>query len=678
MMLSSPLRAPVLAALLFLAGALRAEPAVELEPVQVAAPSAMLDRDPSPTHRIAGGVARVEADSYADRYSLTLRDMLAWTPGVIAQPRFAEEVRLSIRGSGLARGFHLRGIELLVDGVPINLADGSGDFQELDPLLYSHIDVYRGASALSRGAATLGGAIEFTTPTGRAAVDRGQLRFEAGSHGTVRLHASHAVAGERADAWIGATTSYSDGWRDQSRTASGRLAGNTGWRWSDHAETRVWLNINALNAELPGTLSLADALSNPQQTTPIGEINDYGRDIRSVRTAVRHRVELDNGLGQGRVDVGGYYFQKRLYHPVFQIVDQNGDFHGGFVRYLQAYTLFGLDAEWTLGAVWRDGSNDARRFINERGLRGALTVDAVERADQLTLYAEHRLAVTQRLVAIAGVQWLRATRDFEDLLNPDNSDDIRYQRASPSVGLIYALRDGVQWFANVSRSAEPASFSELNQARPGETGFVPLALQRAWSVESGLRGGLGAWDWDLTVYHARLRGELLQFTTDQDIPASTFNADRTVHQGVEAGLRYALTAGLDLGGVWTYSDFRFDADARYGDNRLAGVPRHFGRVDLRMRWSGNGGEWHLSPGLEMASSATVDFANTLTAPGWAVLQLSGGWTRGPLSLFTELRNLGDHRYVSNFSTITDARLANTNVFYPGEGRSVYAGVRHAF
>ena len=41
--------------------------------------------------------------------------------------------------------------------------------------------------------------------------------------------------------------------------------------------------------------------------------------------------------------------------------------------------------------------------------------------------------------------------------------------------------------------------------------------------------------WDATVYPARVKDELLQFTTNADIPASTFNAGSTIHQGLELG-----------------------------------------------------------------------------------------------------------------------------------------------
>ena len=36
------------------------------------------------------------------------------------------------------------------------------------------------------------------------------------------------------------------------------------------------------------------------------------------------------------------------------------------------------------------------------------------------------------------------------------------------------------------------------------------------------------------------------------------------------------------------------------------------------------------------------------------------------------------RYAAEFGAITDAALAPTDVFYPGEGRSVFAGIGYRF
>ena len=117
----------------------------------------------------------------------TIKDVLDYVPGVFAQPKWGEDTRLSI-GLGLSRNFHLRGVELFLDGIPINTADGFGDFQEIDPTAYRYVEVYKGANALRFGAASLGGAINFVTPSGRDASRSARARISEAS--ALRLQSS--------------------------------------------------------------------------------------------------------------------------------------------------------------------------------------------------------------------------------------------------------------------------------------------------------------------------------------------------------------------------------------------------------------------------------------------------------------------------------------------------------
>ena len=89
---------------------------------------AAADKAETSASKTAGGTDVISHKDYADKTIVSLRDTLAFSPGVYTQPRFGQEIRISIRGSGLSRGFHMRGLTLLQDGIPINLADDNGDF----------------------------------------------------------------------------------------------------------------------------------------------------------------------------------------------------------------------------------------------------------------------------------------------------------------------------------------------------------------------------------------------------------------------------------------------------------------------------------------------------------------------------------------------------------------------
>ena len=129
--------------------------------------------------------------------------------------------------------------------------------------------------------------------------------------------------------------------------------------------------------------------------------------------------------------------------------------------------------------------------------------------------------------------------------------------------------------------------------------------------------------------------------------------------------------------TYSWSDFRFDGDRVYGRNQLPVVPEHLYRAELRYDHPAG---WFVAPLVEWSiRDAWVDHANTLKSPGYAVASLNAGWdvTRS-VSVFADLRNLFDERYISNFGAVTDARAASTAVFFPGDGRSAFVGVRLSY
>ena len=145
--------------------------------------------------RTPGAVSVVSNESYEARSATGLTDLLRDVPGVLAQRRYGEESRFSIRGSGIDQSYHQRGVLFAQDGVPFADADGFSDFQKLDPLTARYIEVYRGGNALRFGGAQLGGAVNLVTPTGRSAESPNLFRAELGSFGFER------VAGQLAREW---------------------------------------------------------------------------------------------------------------------------------------------------------------------------------------------------------------------------------------------------------------------------------------------------------------------------------------------------------------------------------------------------------------------------------------------------------------------------------------------
>lgn len=658
-----------------------------------------------------GGVAVIDAEDYRRGRATTLKDALDYAPGVFVQPRFgSEESRLSIRGSGIQRTFHGRGLKLMQDGVPLNLADGGFDFQAVEPLATQYVEVYRGANALEYGATTLGGAIHFVTHTGHTAPGL-QSRIEYGSFDSLRGQVSGGVVSGDSDAYVSLTHSESDGFRDHSRQSNQRLFANFGQVLAPGVETRFYLTYARTDSELPGELTGSEMRADPRQAARVPDFlqtnpavvifdrvtSDWKRDFELFRFANRTVWEFD----EGRFSVGTFWSHKDLDHPILFVIDQVSDDFGLDLRYESEADLFGRENRFVAGFTPTYGIIEDTRFANVRGTRGAKFSDSRQTALNADFYAQNVHYFAPKTALVLGAQLSHAVRENEDRFpfGPDNSDRQDWTAFSPKAGLLWDIAPEAQIFTNVSRSFEPPSFGELVNANFGGAGLVPLEAQTATTFEIGTRGRTERLAWDLAWYHALVEDELLSY---QIVPGlvQTTNADDTVHQGIEAALELELASGLFadssdaapvMGGKssaakaplapwrdrlvlrqhYLWNDFRFDDDATFGNNHLPGIPRHYYRAELRYEHPGG---LYFGPNLEwVPDDYSVDSSGTEFAASYALLGFTIGYRsdRG-WNAFVEAKNLTDEVYAATTGVVHT--YAGEGIYLPGDGRGIYAGL----
>src|ERR1043165_4561554 len=137
-------------------------------PREVAAPT---NQGPAAiAHEIAlipGGTTLLDGADFTRRQVSNLGDALRYAPGFWAvSPTGTSAVTLSARGSNLdSKGYDTNGVRMLEDGLPITTADGNNHNRFISPLVVRQAVVARGANSLEYGASTLGGTINFITPT---------------------------------------------------------------------------------------------------------------------------------------------------------------------------------------------------------------------------------------------------------------------------------------------------------------------------------------------------------------------------------------------------------------------------------------------------------------------------------------------------------------------------------
>jgi iron complex outermembrane receptor protein len=627
--------------------------------------------------KTAGGTTVVDMATVREGRTSNMQDTLGMATGVLAQSRFgAEETRLSIRGSGLQRTFHGRGLKLMQDGIAVNLADGGFDFPAIDPMATDYIEVYRGANALQYGSTNLGGSINFISRTGYTASPL-EIRTEGGSYGYARLGISTGGVKGDVDYFVTASKYHTDSFRDNAQQSADRLTGNVGIKINDQVETRFYLGYVNNDSQLSSSLTKAQLKDDPRQATVTPGQGINQRDINVTRLANKTTILFD----QGKLELGAFYSHKSLFHPIGNfgdttgVIDQVSNDVGFTARWSRMGELFGLMNEFVAGLSPTRGRTDAKNFVNVNAKRGALLNNFDQKASNFETYLEDRLSLDEQWTVIAGLQYARSKRDSQDQLitaSGDQSVDKTYSQTSPKLGVLYQLQPQVQLFANASRSFEPPSFGELNSLVVSS-----LKAQRGSTFEIGSRGNSEFIDWDIALYHARLQDELLAVAAaGSPFATQTINAGKTIHRGLEFGLTARLPYSLQWRSSLLINDFKLDNDPTYGSNRLPGIQRSLLRAELVYRGSDFFDNFYIGPTIEWSPQRyNVDFAETLHADSYFLWGVKAGQKINQhWSWFVEGRNLANQKYAATTGVARNQNGADGALFLPGDGRTAYLGV----
>jgi iron complex outermembrane receptor protein len=156
------------------------------------------------------------------------------------------------------------------------------------------------------------------------------------------------------------------------------------------------------------------------------------------------------------------------------------------------------------------------------------------------------------------------------------------------------------------------------------------------------------------------------------------NTSPTVHQGVEASLLSNLWSGDDGGQLslrqsYTFSDFHYQDDERFGDNRLPGLPMHYYQGELRYDWPQG---FFAALNTHWMSKVAVDYANSYYADPYALFGATLGYNapKGDWQTWVDMRNLTDKHYAATVTPGYDDKGLDAARSTPGEGMGVYVGV----
>ncbi|MDF0730117.1 TonB-dependent receptor [Pseudomonas entomophila] len=654
-----------------------------------------------------GGTNYVDLQSVRQGRASTNEDVFKYQPGIYAKATNNDGIKLSIRGSGLNRGpgAHASGLFETLDGLPLT-GPGGTPFELKEPLWLSRVEVLRGANGFDQGALALGGAVNYVTHTGHDA-PKLQVHYEAGSNGYAKREISSGQVLGDADYYISLADSEYDGYRDHSGGSGKGVAANFGYRFNPNLETRFYLRYRETNNSMPGNLTRDQLKHDPRSANPLYLARNSKR-IQPGTTWIANKTTLHLSDNE-RVEAGLVYhdYPMDLREGANRIKVAYTDV-SGVLNYIRQDSLFGHDSKTTLGlrstkAMPNNGTSEYVRVPT--GNTAAYAVGTKTRGytylgSDSVLHIGNELELQPNLWLTTGLAAIY-TRRQSDVTYPEGGGSVSQHDwdYAPRLGLRYEFNPDLLVYGNLSRSVEPPHAWSLiwgsNKYFPAGSGAatglqregVHLKNQTATTLEVGGRGNDWFGRWDLALYRSEVRHELLSVetqaatqTTSQIVAES--NASPTVHQGVELSLDSTLWEGGGNGRInllqsYTYSDFHYRDDDRFGDNPLPGVPKHYYQAEFRYSLP-NG--FYAGLNTEYSSRLPVDYANSFYAASYTLLGARVGYAspKQDWQTWLDLRNLTNERYANIVTPGYNDAGRDVARSVPGDGFGAYVGVSYAF
>jgi iron complex outermembrane recepter protein len=673
-------------------------------------------RTSEPLQTIPMAVSVVGADQFQTGRRYELKDALWSVPGVLAQARSGHtDLRITIRGYG-ARGAgnrsnagNMRGIRLLVDGVPETEPDGrtSLDLVNLDAT--SRLEIIRSNSSTLYGSAS-GGVINLST----------NLTFEepfvearatAGSFNFMRTALTAGTTFGTSNLLVSAAnTTYGDKLREGYREHSGasQLLFSAGLLADLDSSTEFGFYAGATSNlfRFPGPLSKAQFLADPHQANPTFVARDERRFNRQGRVA----ATIEHEFGSEHELMAMVFLQPK----VLERSERNS--YRDFNRYgIGSQLKYQWESELspTLGnkisAGFDEHYQDGTVLFYRLGPGGTrsdtLTQNKQEGANALGGYIEERLTIDSALTIRVGGRYDRVSYTFRNFLAPGSSGPPQrseFTHFTPKAGIAYAFASGHTVYGSFGGGVEAPAFNEVDPpsdslvlARGGTPStenrdFNPiLEPATSTSIELGVRGVLpfegpiSYLTYDLAAYMINVENDLVPWNGG----AFYFTAAKTRRTGVELGLSAGTDFDLSLQGAFTVSRNTYleyeNQLGHFDDNEMAGLPNIFGNV--RLRYDApfglfaetsveHVGEYFADDRNDEKADGTIDPALDSKAPAYTLLGATAGWKHDfgglGLDVFASINNITDVSYVSSVFINGDSN----QYFEPGMPRNVTVGV----
>ena len=608
---------------------------------------------------------------------LAMDEVLAGVPGLYMQNRynFSQDLRVSLRGFGARSAFGIRGIKVIVDGIPETLPDGQAGVDSIDLGSASRIEVIRGPSSSNFGNAS-GGVIAIETETG---TDPGfvQTTIATGDLGYSKFQLKSGGKTENMNYLINFSKQELDGYREHSVSEGSLMNAKFGFNLSEIDRLKLSLNYtDQPKSQDPGGINLSQVNTDRKSARDRNLSYDSGESLNQKRIGLVYERDHSSGL----LTVRNYYvtrdFSNKLPFKNGGSVNIDREFYGFGMQYQFGESLpenFSL----TTGFDIDRQDDDRKRFNNDSGKLGSMSFDQQEKVSSNGLFVQSRYDMGNFSIS-SGIRYDEVKFDITDrfLSNGDDSGEIEFDAVSPSFGLNYVMENG-SIFASISSSFETPTTTEL--ANPDTSGGFNALLkpQEANNIEIGYKSIKNDIYREIAVFNIDLNDELVPYELEE-FPGRTFysNVGKSSRKGIETLVSWSVKPNLTLDASYTYSDFSFDSfidknNKDFSGSKLPGLPESFAYFGIRFE---NENGLNMNFNLNYSGDLFANNANTVKVQAYTVsnFRLSYNINKGDWKILPYLgvNNIFDTEFSSNIRI----NAFGSRYYEPAPERNSYLGI----
>ena len=421
----------------------------------------------------------------------------------------------------------------------------------------------------------------------------------------------------------------------------------------------------------PGGLSIESVEENRSQARDRNVLYNSQESVKQIQTGVV--LEWDTKLGE--VNSNAYYsnrdFVGLLPFTNGGYVELNRDFSGAEINIKDKSQNF----EWIVGTSIQNQKDDRKRFENNEGYKGAVTLDQIESfrsygAFALVSYNKENYSIQ------SGLRFDLHKISLDDNIGI-NQQFVDYSKSlnafSPNVGLIYNLNRNDEVYINYGESYETPSLSELS-ANPNGVGFnEDLSPMNSSGFDIGFRKKSQNLSYSIAAFYIDTKDEIVRYELEGFEGMNFYrNLGTSKRVGAELEASYNLGKPGVLNASYTQAKYEFENQGISGD--LAGIPKS----NFTLEWLYGYKDFDLKMDLKYVNSLYADNNNEVKVPSYLLSNIALKNEFNFRGFFLEaglhVRNLFDEKYFDNIRT----NAFGSRFYEPASLRSFILSIKTAF